>query len=212
MSETISRVRQLTEKGAKMEGWDDCWKAGLTPWDRGSSLPVLCELCKEDALPKGYALVPGCGRGYDVLTLASESRVAIGLDCSEEAKKQAEQLRDSRGISSERAQFVIGNFFDFPFSQKFDLVYDLTFFCALPPESRSSWATRMKDIIQVGGELVTVIFPIGDYEGGPPYAMSLDLYRQYLEPLGFESFYMKNISDQLPPSSIFVRWKLCHLK
>lgn len=26
MSETISRVRQLTEKGSKMEGWDDCWK------------------------------------------------------------------------------------------------------------------------------------------------------------------------------------------
>jgi hypothetical protein len=26
MSETVSRVRQLTEKGAKVEGWNDCWK------------------------------------------------------------------------------------------------------------------------------------------------------------------------------------------
>jgi cyclopropane fatty-acyl-phospholipid synthase-like methyltransferase len=147
-------------------------------------------------------LVPGCGRGYDVLTLASESRVAIGLDCSEEAMKQAEQLRDSRGIPRERAQFVVGNFFDYPFGQKFNLVYDLTFFCALPPESRSKWAKRMKEIIEPGGELVTVLFPIGDYEGGPPYAMSLELYKQFLEPLGFESFYMKNISDQLPPSSM----------
>jgi len=42
-------------------------------------------------------------------------------------------------------------------------VYDLTFFCALPPESRSMWAKRMKEIIEPGGELVTVVFPIGDY-------------------------------------------------
>eukprot|EP00871_Galdieria_phlegrea_P003366 jgi/Galph1/402/GphlegSOOS_G5185.1 len=200
MTETVSRVRALTEKGTKLEGWDDCWKSGITPWDRGASLPILVELCEKNAFPNGFALVPGCGRGYDVLTLATESRTAIGIDCSEEAKKQAEQLRDARGVPAERAQFFVGNFFDFPFEQK--VIYDLTFFCALAPEYRSLWAQRMRSIIRQDGELATVVFPIGEYEGGPPYAMSLDMYKQYLEPLGFESFFTKNISDQLPPSSI----------
>lgn len=44
----------------------------------GSSSPALLKLLAEDQIPNGRALVPGCGRGYDVITLASATRKAVG--------------------------------------------------------------------------------------------------------------------------------------
>lgn len=43
------------------------------------------------------------------------------------------------------------------------------------------WAKRYGEIIESGGVLIALIFPIdGAREGGPPYSMSLTLYDQLL--------------------------------
>ena len=46
----------------------------------------------------------------------------------------------------------------------------------------------MAELIQPGGECITLIFPCADppYEGGPPYCMSVELVRSLLLPVGFE--------------------------
>ena len=46
-----------------------------------------------------------------------------------------------------------------------------------------------------GGELLTCVFPIGEREGGPPFAMSVPLVRALLEPVGFEATL---VQDELP--------------
>jgi Thiopurine S-methyltransferase (TPMT) len=48
----------------------------------GRSSPALLKLLQENKIPEGRALVPGCGRGYDVVTLASQSRKALGVPLS----------------------------------------------------------------------------------------------------------------------------------
>lgn len=45
----------------------------------GNSSPALLQLIAEDKIPNGRVLVPGCGRGYDVVTLASKKRVVTGI-------------------------------------------------------------------------------------------------------------------------------------
>ncbi|MCZ7685418.1 MAG: TPMT family class I SAM-dependent methyltransferase [Sandaracinaceae bacterium] len=50
--------------------WEDAWREGRTGWDAGGSPPALIELGARGVLPAGRALVPGCGAGWDVLTLA----------------------------------------------------------------------------------------------------------------------------------------------
>ena len=42
-------------------GWVKCWELGLTPWDLGQATPIIVHLHQSGALPKGRALVPGCG-------------------------------------------------------------------------------------------------------------------------------------------------------
>ena len=53
----------------------------------------------------------------------------------------------------------------------------------------------MRSLLAEGGELLTCVFPIGPREGGPPFAMSVDLVRSLLEPAGFEA---ASVHDDLP--------------
>lgn len=41
--------------------WETRWKRGTTPWDLGAPTPILVELLQAGRLPKGRALIPGCG-------------------------------------------------------------------------------------------------------------------------------------------------------
>ena len=58
---------------------------------------------------------------------------------------------------------------------------DLTFLCALDPSARKGWADQMRNLLADGGELLTCL-PIGPREGGPPFAMSVDLVRSLWSP------------------------------
>lgn len=94
---------------------------------------------------KKRALVPGCGKGYDVLLLAAYGYDAYGLEISETALEFAKTLekdtRDSEiymkrsGVSKiGEIKWVTGNFFGKEFLKevgegiKFDLIYDYMVF------------------------------------------------------------------------------------
>ena len=77
--------------------WSDLWDQGdFLPWDRGMPNPALSDTLTdqrdllgtcfvEDGFGKRRkrALVPGCGKGYDVLLLAS-----LGYEPSRDAMKK----------------------------------------------------------------------------------------------------------------------------
>ena len=70
------------------------WNAGIAPgeaWDTGSASPLLLKYIKEGKIPPGRALVPGCGRGYDVTVLADTDRYVMGLDISTVAVDTAKE-------------------------------------------------------------------------------------------------------------------------
>ena len=94
-----------------------------------------------------------------------------------------------------RVEVVCADFFTLDHRARYDLIWDCTFLCALEPEARSRWAEQMRTLLSPGGELLTAVFPIGEREGGPPYAMSVPLVRSLLEPLGFEAV---AVLDDLP--------------
>lgn len=137
--------------------WSALWDTGdFLPWDRGMPNPALEDtlLDRRDLLgscfiegPSGYrrrkkALVPGCGKGYDVLLLASFGYDAFGLEvskaaierCYEEQRVNGHKypIKDADAGVGE-VTFMVGDFFTpewvrniGPGNGKFDLIYDYT--------------------------------------------------------------------------------------
>lgn len=179
--------------------WEKAWEEGRTPWDAGSSPPILEELVRRGDLPEGRALVPGAGSGYDVLTLAAEARRVVGLELSGIAIGRFDSLRERAGVPPEWARLVRRDFFEFEPDEPFDLVWDYTFLCAIDPSRRWEWVERMDALLAPDGELVTLIFPVreGDPESGPPYPMSPGLVRDLLEPR-FTAVHLEPVQNSHP--------------
>lgn len=174
--------------------WEQLWKEGVIPWDAQGVTPVVSQLLKENKIRSGRALVPGCGSGYDVVAMASPTRTVLGLDISKTALQQAELFAE-KSPNAEFVEFQNADFFSFVPEAKFDVVFDYTFFCALEPSLRQSWAEKMADVLAVDGELITLMFPLDEHEGGPPYSVSVEAYEKVLGPLGFR---MTSLESEIP--------------
>lgn len=161
--------------------WQAAWKAGTTPWDAGASPPALVELLASDRVPPGRILVPGCGTGYDLGALARDDREVVGIDLSEEARAAFVAAHpDLPGT----VVYEVTDFFSYDAGPGFDFVWDYTFFCALGPDQRESWAQVMKRSIKPSGLLATLIFPFEDpisEREGPPWPINTELVRSFVE-------------------------------
>ncbi|KYG41912.1 hypothetical protein M433DRAFT_7579 [Acidomyces richmondensis BFW] len=192
--------------------WNKMWEEQTTPWDRKAPSPALLDTLKErtDILGSPLredgarlrAFVPGCGRGYDVMALASFGYDAYGLDVSELAIQAAEKERDSAGMEEKYPvsdtsrgrggmKFINADFFKDDFLVKtgggnFDLIYDYTFLCALPPDWRPRWAKRMSQLLSPTGHLICLEFPLAKppKDPGPPFGLSAELYKELLSRPG----------------------------
>ncbi|KAH9916762.1 thiol methyltransferase 1 [Epithele typhae] len=184
----------------KEKGWDEAWKKAVTPWDVGQVQPPLAELLGSGELQlpaQGDALIPGCGRGYDAVHIAQTTGLrTLGMDISETAVRAAEEYRNETGADPAKVRFKMMDFF-LETDEQFDLVYDYTFFVAIPPARRAEWGKQMTRIVKPGGYLVTLIWPIAEYtELGPPFYVRPEHYEEVLGE-GWEV-----VVDRVPSKSL----------
>ncbi|MFK7984474.1 MAG: methyltransferase domain-containing protein [Sandaracinaceae bacterium] len=166
--------------------WEDAWREGRTRWDAGQSPPILETLVNSGTLPHGPAVVPGCGSGYDVFTLARDpERSVLGLDLAPTARVRFEAVREQLGVDPERAEIHLGDFFEFAAStdKRFNLAWDYTFFCAIDPAVRTTWVDSMHRLLAPDGELVTLLFPSTDADpgSGPPFPIPPSIAQPIIE-------------------------------
>ena len=181
------------------------WNDGIAvgeKFDMGSSSPALMKMIDAGEVPSGRALVPGCGRGYDVWALAAPDREVVGLELSNKAMESAMNCPTKGECGApEQVKILNENFFDQneQESSKYDFIYDYTFLCALDPSIRTDWASKMAALVKSGGLLMTLIFPITKEEkiGGPPFQMSLELVESLLVPAGFSKVELALLSPEL---------------
>ncbi|BCS24557.1 putative thiol methyltransferase [Aspergillus puulaauensis] len=211
------------EAGNLHSGWEDLWAKGddvTLPWDKHNPNPTLEEILTtrrailggplidgSDGGPaprRKKALVPGCGRGVDVLLLASFGYDAYGLEYSksalegcrkeEESAEQKYPVRDA-AVGRGKVTWIQGDFFENDWVEslgldgnQFDFIYDYTFFCALPPSMRPAWALRHSQILAPSpkGNLVCLEFPRhkDPLQHGPPYASPSEAYMEHLSHPG----------------------------
>jgi SAM-dependent methyltransferase len=212
--------------------WDKLWsEENFMPWDRGRSNPAFIDLVdnRRDQLPKQdplepagkrqRALVPGCGRGYDVLFLGSRGFDATGLEVSKGALQACEGFEKASvedykakdpNIGKGSISWVQGDFFKNDWNTngngKFDLIYDYTFFCAMPLSLRPALAKRYYELLASDGVLICLEFPLSKplSSEGPPFAMREQVYTCHLGHPGESLPYDENgklLEEQVSPSS-----------
>ncbi|RKP08246.1 S-adenosyl-L-methionine-dependent methyltransferase [Thamnocephalis sphaerospora] len=180
--------------------WDKLWRDGRTPWDQGGVTPALKELLEEDLAKvpdfpsTGRVLVPGCGGAHDVFYLATRGYQVVGADISPTAMDHCREEASRNGITG--VELITCDFFTEDLGQ-FDIGFDYTFLCALPPPMRNDWGKRQAELVRPGGHLITLMFPLdASREGGPPYALTVELYHTLLDA-NFELVY-ENASPRSP--------------
>nr|XP_017223639.1 PREDICTED: probable thiol methyltransferase 2 isoform X3 [Daucus carota subsp. sativus] len=183
----VDKLRQIVHSDSSAaDAWEKSWREGVTPWDLGQPTPVLLHLLETASLPKGRVLVPGCGSGHDVIAIASADHYVVGLDISDCAIKKATELSSSSS-NADYHKFLQRDFFTWQPTELFDVIFDYTFFCAIEPDLRYAWASRIQKFLKPDGVLITLMFPISDHIGGPPYKVSVADYEEVLHPIGFRA-------------------------
>ncbi|KAG6915137.1 hypothetical protein DXG01_013101 [Tephrocybe rancida] len=182
----VSKLREIVKSG-EPSAWDDAWQADITPWDAGDFQPPLKEVIESgnvDFPRQGHALVPGCGSGYDAIYIASALHLkTLGMDISETALSKANSILASTNVPGPgEVSFAAGDFFALKSDGKFGVIYDYTFFVAIPPTRRAEWGKQMASLIKAGGYLITLVYPIDPpTELGPPFFVRVEHYEDVLQ-------------------------------
>lgn len=149
------------------DDWANRYQSGTTPWDLGRPHDELVRRLPELG-PPGKALVPGAGRGHDAAALAAAGWSVTAIDF---APVLTDHLAQAVGPNG---RVVIGDVLDFSPPSPVDLVFDHTFFCAIPPDRRPDFGRWVANAVRAGGRVASVVFPVDRpaTEPSPPYPMT----------------------------------------
>jgi len=149
------------------EDWQDHYDSNDLGWDLGQVAPPFVELREKGKLPLGKVLVPGCGRGHEVIFLAENGFEVTGIDFSEGAVTYLGNALKKRNL---KGRVLHQDFFslDDTHDGVYDLVIEQTFFCAISPRQRQDYVLKVSRMLKPGGMLVGLFYHT-DKQGGPPY-------------------------------------------
>lgn len=166
--------------------WEQCYRTGETPWDKGSAAPPLEEMIGRagvQVFQGGPVLVPGCGLGHDVRAIAALGLETLGLDLSETAVAQA------LGIPPVgREAYEKGDFLDPEWAavRRFGAIWEHTCFCAIDPSLRDAYASACAAVLPEGGILCGVFYLTphdpGEEHEGPPFETSIEELERRFSP------------------------------
>lgn len=159
----------------KPDFWDERYRANRMPWDLHGVPNELIQFLRGESA-KGTVLVPGCGSGYEVKAFQDAGWKPLAIDFSPVAIERARAVLEKYAGTLRQADFFTDSLGD-----PFDLVYERTFLCSLPPARWPDYAGRMSDLVKRGGRLVG-IFAYGDEPEPPPFPLTKDTAKQLFGP------------------------------
>lgn len=191
-------------KSTEIEFWDSRYRAGKTPWNFGGVPSALAKYLQ--AASPQRALIPGCGSGYEVRAFHECGWNVAAVDFSPAAIKRAQQV-----LGSLAAAVVLADFFTHDYKgQRFDVIYERTFLCSLPPEVWPRYARRMAELLADGGKLAGLFF-YGHEDEPPPYPLT-ENQAQELFSRQFIRVVDEPVNDSLPLFAGRERWQVWQKK
>ncbi len=171
--------------------WDAKYQENKTGWDIGYASTPLKSYFDQITDKSINILIPGAGNSYEAQYLWENGfRNVWVIDIS---SSPLQNLKD-RVPGFPDNQLVKSDFFNYEFDQKFDLVVEQTFFCAITPNLREPYVQKCaSEILRPGGKMVGVLFNIPLNWDQPPFGGKkedyLPIFKKYLDVMVFEDCY-----------------------
>ncbi|MBX3058873.1 MAG: methyltransferase domain-containing protein [Anaerolineae bacterium] len=176
--------------------WEKRYQNNQFPWDLGGPTPVFARLAAQGQLLPGAMMVLGAGRGHDARLFARHGFAVTAVDFATTAITAMQTLADP----NYPLEIVHSDFFALPvtFNGRYQYVLDYTSFCAIQPHRRGEYADLVARLLQPGGQFVTLAFPIGKRDGGPPFTVQPDAIINLFGTRGFALQHREKPPDSVP--------------
>lgn len=147
--------------------WQKHYDENDLRWDLEEVSPPFVRLWNEEKLRPGKTIIPGCGRGHEVVFFAERGFEVTAVDSAPGAVQRLTQALAEKGL---QANVLLKDFFalDGTHDTHFDLMLEQTFFCAITPSERPLYVETAARILKKDGLLVGLFYET-DEEGGPPF-------------------------------------------
>jgi len=166
-TEVADLLKKEPEDSGRPDFWSQRYASGRTPWKIDHPPAHLIAFIR--ALPlQSKVLIPGCGEDFrtiEAFRLAGHAVAAIDFSpiAVEHTKKALPEFRD---------RIILGDFFAYDFEHAaFDIIYERTFLCSLPPRLWKDYAARADELLRPRGLLAGFFF-YGHESDPPPYPLT----------------------------------------
>ena len=121
---------------------------------------------------------------------------------NKDAKILKEKYKEKVGVSILCEDF-------FTHAEKYDLIIEQTFFCALSPILRPKYAEKMHELLNENGRIIGLVFNRSFEKNGPPFGGNMQEYQSIFEKY-FEIKKMEECYNSIQPrkgSEVFINLK-----
>ncbi len=156
--------------------WGKKYKTNKIGWDLGEISPPLKSYFDQLTNKALKILIPGAGNSYEAEYLFNNGfKNVYVIDI---AKEPLENLK-KRVPNFPETQLIHANFFDL--EDTFDLIMEQTFFCAINPDLRQKYASKINSLLNKNGKLVGLLFDAKLNKDHPPFGGNKEEYLTYFK-------------------------------
>jgi len=181
--------------------WEDKYRNQETGWDRGDFSPALTAWLKQ--VQPCRILIPGCGRGHEVLELARRGFAVTAIDIAAPAVKHLQAELDSKELT---ATLIHADLFELTL-EPFDAIYEQTCLCAMPPVQWPDYEGWLYAHLKSGGKLLAQ-FMQTDAEAGPPFHCEIAEMEKLFSPSRWQWAESEDAIVPHPAGHSEVSWQL----
>lgn len=159
-----------------MNYWEERYQKGETGWDAGAITTPLKDYIDQIKNKELKILIPGAGNGHEFDYLVNNGFTNVHvIDIAPSPLENIVQRNPNY-----KSNLIHDDFFNL--KEKFDLVIEQTFFCALSPSLRAKYAKKMQEILSSDGKIIGVLFDFPLTSEGPPFGGSKEEYLTLFSP------------------------------
>jgi len=157
--------------------WNDRYKENNTGWDIGHVSPPLKDYFDQLTDKNIKILIPGAGNSYEAEYLHQQGFKNVHVaDLSEIPLKNISK----RVLDFPKEHLIHGNYFEI--QQKFDLIIEQTFFCAINPSFRKDYVQKANELLTEKGKIAGLLFSVPLNNDKPPFGGNSEEYKNLFNP------------------------------